>query len=1148
MFQQQYFCLCCKSNFNKFLDYKNRKNALCPQCNSLERHRLIYLFLKRHTNFFSTKQTIIHFAPEKSLRQNFARQENIQYITADLLSDNVDLKIDITNLPLKSKSVDVIICSYVLEHVQDDKKALNELYRILKPDGWALLNAPVDFNRETTYEDKSITTEEEREKNFGQKDHVRVYGKDYISRLENAGFVITTFEGKDICDKTEMKKFGLLKYEKVFFCKKKRAPKYAYPYISVAVVTRNRAEKLLQCLNSLRNQTIKPKEVVVVDNNSKDNTKKIVDLFKKELPVKYYKELRVGIPYARNRAVKEARGEILAFIDDDCQASKNWVAEIINEFSIKREASAVQGKVVCSGSGVFSKLTEALHNVWLQNNIISHDNEIAVGDCRNFSVKIKDLIEANIHFDEEFYRGQDVDLVLQLINKNRKVFFASSVVVSHSERSNIFSYIKQKFEFGRSSKRYEKKWPLLLSSLQLKKKNNKKYLNEVHESILHLDIIKRIKVLSSYKFQEISFLLGRTYELLNGIKIHPPKGQEINMQSMNSFLTVSEVDKGKKIYKALKVSVGLIVKDDYTSLIRCIKSLETQSIEPFEIVVIDSSFSKNDRTIRKLKKNKKIVYIKENIAGYSYQRNKILEVASGELIAMLSIDCEASKTWIEDIIRSHLHFSKAVAIQGRSISVPRENILAALEQLRSDEWILNSLRDVNTINHLVTKNCSLKLKILKKYNIFFTETNDYNKFGGEDLDFAYKLLQKNLIVKYDPHILAFHHTRTKLKFFLDEIFQKGQNRALLDLHWGSFREKLIYKQQRKIKRILLLYNTLPNKNILFLFKLFVYYKIQKKINNDGYQNFLFLNKNYYIPFDTENRKVNQHVSLALILEKNNKNYVRNVLHTIFAQRVLPSRLLIFSKDDFLVPSSPIPIKYYSLPNTKDIKKIMLIACLDTKEKIIGFLSDSSHISQDWIENMESTHKQDRKAIAVTGFDNYNPRKKTFNLMRQFFYQTAVKDLTLTQLKPQVNVSPRGHNIFETHFFKATNVTIKRIHFLQMFVPEVTLHDKHLSDMIFLSGRKILFCSDAVCQIELKDNILLFLKDMWNLFGNYSHVDRYITMRKTDFIPIRFYKNFFSYFYFSYRNNLTYKYFIYFLIFLTAQMMYIIQLKRIKGTV
>jgi SAM-dependent methyltransferase len=180
-------------SFRGFLPYgygTQRPNVLSPSTLSLERHRLLWLYLKNETNFFSAPLKVLHFAPEQAFYTRFRLQKNLDYTTTDLVSPLADVKADICNLPFEDNSFDFILCNHVLEHIPDDAKAMAELYRVLKPGGMGIFQVPQDLNRENTFEDDTITDPNLRAAVFGQYDHVRVYGVDYFDKLRAAGFTV----------------------------------------------------------------------------------------------------------------------------------------------------------------------------------------------------------------------------------------------------------------------------------------------------------------------------------------------------------------------------------------------------------------------------------------------------------------------------------------------------------------------------------------------------------------------------------------------------------------------------------------------------------------------------------------------------------------------------------------------------------------------------------------------------------------------------------------------------------------------------------------------------------------------------------------------------------------------------------------------
>jgi predicted SAM-dependent methyltransferase len=194
----------------------NVDNYLCPVCRCADRDRLSALFLKRIPQDLQAKKTLLHFAPERALSSFIRRNFRYSYRTADLFRKDVDDRVDIARMNnYEAASIDCFICSHVLEHVLDDTMAIQELYRVLKPAGWGIILAPIIPELVGTYEDASKTTETERLQHFGQKDHLRVYGKtDFVNRLKSSGFQVSQlgaeFFGGDLLERHGISKRSCL--------------------------------------------------------------------------------------------------------------------------------------------------------------------------------------------------------------------------------------------------------------------------------------------------------------------------------------------------------------------------------------------------------------------------------------------------------------------------------------------------------------------------------------------------------------------------------------------------------------------------------------------------------------------------------------------------------------------------------------------------------------------------------------------------------------------------------------------------------------------------------------------------------------------------------------------------------------------------
>ncbi|MBN4051290.1 class I SAM-dependent methyltransferase [bacterium AH-315-M05] len=217
-------CPCCNGNFRKFSSftsyYKTRKNAQCPRCGSLERHRLLWLYLNNKTNLFTDNLKLLHFAPEIIFQKHFGKLSNIDYTSADLDSPLADVKMDIHNIIYDDDFFDVILCFHVLDHVKDDKQAMRELFRVLKYGGWAIIQSSIDINRDKTFEDSSAITPQDRLRIYAQSDLARKYGLDFKDRLAEAGFTVKADQyGKEL-NANLVNKYGISQDVSIYYCTK----------------------------------------------------------------------------------------------------------------------------------------------------------------------------------------------------------------------------------------------------------------------------------------------------------------------------------------------------------------------------------------------------------------------------------------------------------------------------------------------------------------------------------------------------------------------------------------------------------------------------------------------------------------------------------------------------------------------------------------------------------------------------------------------------------------------------------------------------------------------------------------------------------------------------------------------------------------
>lgn len=193
----------------------------CPFCGSYDRDRLLLTFLQRRTDLFSKPTKLLHIAPESTLAKKVVATPSIDYVSGDLDGSLAMRPLDVTDIDFPDNTFDAVICNHVLEHVPDDRRAMSELLRVLKPGGWAVLQVPIGIKLDKTIEDFTLKSDAERLERFGQGDHVRVYSMgDYVERLRSVGWNIEVIDFPSEVGPETVHRYGFHEREKVVFGRK----------------------------------------------------------------------------------------------------------------------------------------------------------------------------------------------------------------------------------------------------------------------------------------------------------------------------------------------------------------------------------------------------------------------------------------------------------------------------------------------------------------------------------------------------------------------------------------------------------------------------------------------------------------------------------------------------------------------------------------------------------------------------------------------------------------------------------------------------------------------------------------------------------------------------------------------------------------
>lgn len=457
-----YFCEQQKKHgfpyWNAVFESVSRRYRACPICQSLDRDRMISLFLDMLKPTEGKKLKVLHIAPSHALNRYLEQRDDIEYETTDLCMEDVNFNADIQDMPIvQDKTYDIIICSHILEHVKDDRKALIEIKRILKEDGICIFLVPLVVGLDETDEAFGLSADENW-KRFGQDDHVRLYGRtDFLNRLTQSGYCVYILK-EDYFGKEIWRRNGLSDIHCLYAASKKDIGLGVKPYqmegqdeelVSVVIPTFNREKLIERSVRSVLNQTYKQLEVIVVDDASADHTEDVIQKIE-DTRIRYIRlKENSGANYARNVGVKTAKGRYVAFNDSDDE----WLpTKLAKQMKLMRQSESENvGCVYCLMTRYFHEIPTFEEPQVIPD--LERIGENAIGDlfhfmqsCMFISTQMlllkKEVIEKAGYFNEDLRCLQDWEFLLRVAQKCKFTLIQESLVNDYVQKDRITTNVK----------------------------------------------------------------------------------------------------------------------------------------------------------------------------------------------------------------------------------------------------------------------------------------------------------------------------------------------------------------------------------------------------------------------------------------------------------------------------------------------------------------------------------------------------------------------------------------------------------------------------------------------------------------------------------------------------------------------------------
>ncbi|MBD2091920.1 glycosyltransferase [Microcoleus sp. FACHB-1515] len=635
----RHFCPCCGHTCDRWLDFSpTYRNVVCPHCNLQPRHRSLQLYLQTRTDFYTAKQKVLHFAPETVLRQAFAALPNLDYITADLNDPTVDIQIDITQIPFADDSFDVIFCSHVLEHVPDDGRAMRELFRVLKPGGWAFLQVPIDISREQTFEDDAIISPEDRDRFFWQFDHVRLYGLDYGDRLAAAGFQVKIEDFTAEVGAAAAEKYGLEPTEKLYFGVKPAAVEPTpTPQISVVIPTYNYGRYLTEAIESVLAQSEVAAEIIVVDDGSTDETRAVVQPYRDR--IRYIRQENQGPSIARNVGLRHAQGKLILFLDADDRLLPNILAAQIDRF-----AADLDLNLVVNGWRLTNEQGDAIADLRLWESQL----DLTLASFLKWrpvlpsaTVFRRSSLENIGGFDASLRYAEDVECILRLMLNGGKADWLKKIGVCYRQHPHALTR-----NLDAQIRSFEQMYDRFFAQSNLPKPVQELECESRYCLLVwlawRLQSVDRLDEMADYLQRSLLYTPFSPVETIADWMRFFSAAARTNGNSFSSYALTQTPQWQQLVRRAIayrppRVSVVIPSYNCAAYIVEAIESVLNQTYESVEAIVVDDGSTDNTRELLE-PYAARIRYVYQENRGVASARNRAIHLARGELIALLDAD------------------------------------------------------------------------------------------------------------------------------------------------------------------------------------------------------------------------------------------------------------------------------------------------------------------------------------------------------------------------------------------------------------------------------------------------------------------------------------------------------------------------------